>query len=45
MTIPSYLVKEGDVIEVKEKSRDLLFVLEALQSPERDVPEYLAARA
>jgi small subunit ribosomal protein S4 len=35
-------VKEGDVIEVKEKSRDLLVVLEALQSPERDVPDYLA---
>jgi small subunit ribosomal protein S4 len=41
VTIASYLVKEGDVIEVKEKSRDLAMVLEALQSPERDVPEYL----
>jgi small subunit ribosomal protein S4 len=41
VTIASYLVKEGDVIEVKEKSRDLVVVLESLQSPERDVPEYL----
>ncbi|QLH39751.1 MAG: 30S ribosomal protein S4 [Defluviicoccus sp.] len=41
VTIASYLVKEGDVIEVKEKSRELVVVLEALQSPERDVPEYL----
>ena len=41
VTIPSYMVKEGDVIEIKEKSRDLLFVLEALQTPERDVPDYL----
>ena len=44
VTIASYLVKEGDVIEVKDKSRDLLLVLEALQSPERDVPDYLDAR-
>jgi small subunit ribosomal protein S4 len=42
VTIPSYLVKEGDVIEVKERSRDLAMVLEALQSPERDIPEYLS---
>ncbi|MBK8173896.1 MAG: 30S ribosomal protein S4 [Rhodospirillales bacterium] len=41
VTIPSYLVKEGDVVEVKEKSRDLAIVLEAMQSPERDVPDYL----
>lgn len=41
VTIASYLVNEGDVIEVKEKSRELVVVLEALQSPERDVPEYL----
>lgn len=42
VTIASYLVKEGDIIEIKEKSRDLIIVLEAVQSPERDVPEYLA---
>jgi small subunit ribosomal protein S4 len=42
VTIASYLVKEGDVIEVKEKSRELIIVLEAVQSGERDVPEYLA---
>jgi len=40
--IPSYLVQDGDVIEVKEKSRDLPLVLEGLQSPERDVPDYLS---
>tara|TARA_B100001123_G_scaffold429536_1_gene548201 strand:+ start:803 stop:1420 length:618 start_codon:yes stop_codon:yes gene_type:complete len=39
--IPSYRVKEGDIIEVREKSRQVPMVLEALQSPERDVPEYL----
>ena len=42
VTIPSYLVNEGDVIEVKEKSRDLVTVLEALDSKERDVPDYLS---
>jgi small subunit ribosomal protein S4 len=41
VNIPSYLVKEGDVIEVKEKSRDLPLVLEAIESPERDLPDYM----
>lgn len=41
VNIPSYLVKEGDVIEVKEKSREMLLVVEAMQSPEREVPEYI----
>lgn len=39
--IPSYRIKEGDVIEVKEKSRQIPMVLETLQNPERDIPEYL----
>lgn len=41
VNIPSYLVKEGDVIEVKEKSREMPLVLEAIESPERDVPDYV----
>ena len=41
VNIPSYLVKAGDVIEIKEKSRDLGIVLEAAGSPERDVPAYV----
>jgi small subunit ribosomal protein S4 len=41
VNIPSYLVKAGDVIEVKEKSRDLALVLEAAGSPERDIPNYI----
>jgi small subunit ribosomal protein S4 len=41
VNIPSYKVKDGDVIEVKEKSRDLPLVLEAAGSPERDVPDYV----
>jgi small subunit ribosomal protein S4 len=41
MNIPSYLVQDGDVIEVREKSKQLAIVLDASQSAERDVPEYM----
>jgi small subunit ribosomal protein S4 len=41
VNIPSYHVNEGDEIEIKEKSRELPVVLEAVVSPERDVPDYL----
>ena len=39
--IPSHQVKDGDVIEVKPASRGVPLVLEAIESPERDVPDYL----
>ncbi len=39
--IPSYRCKDGDLVEVKEKSRDMGLVIEAAQSPERDIPDYL----
>ncbi|MCF8479782.1 MAG: 30S ribosomal protein S4 [Rhodospirillum sp.] len=41
VTVSSYRVKEGDVVEVKEKSRQMPLILEAVQSAERDVPEYV----
>ncbi|MBI1185803.1 MAG: 30S ribosomal protein S4 [Alphaproteobacteria bacterium] len=41
VTIASFLVKAGDVIEVRDKARSMAIVLEALQSAERDVPDYL----
>jgi len=41
VTIPSYLVRDGDVVELREKSKQLAVVLDAAQSAERDVPEYL----
>ena len=41
VNIASYRVKEGDVIEIKEASKQLVSVLEAMASPERDVPEYI----
>jgi small subunit ribosomal protein S4 len=41
VTIASYMVKDGDVVEVKAKSRELPIVLEAVGSSERDLPDYL----
>ena len=41
VNIASYRVKDGDTIEVKERSKQLAMVLDASQSTERDVPEYL----
>ena len=41
VNISSYQVRDGDVIEVKEKSKQMAVVLDATQSNERDVPEYL----
>ena len=41
VTIPSYRVKPGDLVEVREKSREMGLVLEAIQLAERDVPDYL----
>ena len=39
--IASYRLKVGDVVEVKEKSRNMALVLEAQQSSERDIPDYI----
>jgi small subunit ribosomal protein S4 len=39
--IPSYRCKAGDVIEVREKSKQMALVLEASQLAERDVPDYI----
>jgi small subunit ribosomal protein S4 len=41
VNVPSYMVKEGDVIEVKAKSKDMGLVLEAIESSERDHPDYV----
>jgi small subunit ribosomal protein S4 len=41
VNISSYQVKDGDVISVKPKSKDLALVIEAVQSGERDIPDYL----
>jgi len=41
VNIASYLVSNDDVIEVRDKSKQLAVVLDAAQSSERDVPEYM----
>ena len=41
VNIPSYRCSPGDVISVKESSREMMMVLEATQLAERDVPEYI----
>ncbi|MEP3485293.1 MAG: 30S ribosomal protein S4 [Sneathiella sp.] len=41
VNIASYQVKTGDVIEVRQKSKQLAIVLEAAASAERDIPEYM----
>ncbi|MDB5602405.1 MAG: ribosomal protein [Xanthobacteraceae bacterium] len=41
VTIASYRCKAGDVIEVKEKSKQMALVLESVGLGERDVPDYI----
>lgn len=41
VNIPSYRVREGDVVEVKAKSKDMGLVLESIESVEREHPEYV----
>jgi small subunit ribosomal protein S4 len=41
VTIPSYRLRAGDLVEVKDKSKELGALLEAIQLAERDVPDYI----
>ena len=43
VNIASYQVKPGDVVEVKQASKQLAVVLEANALAERDVPDYIEA--
>ncbi|MDQ0326816.1 small subunit ribosomal protein S4 [Rhodopseudomonas julia] len=43
VNIPSYRCKPGDVIEVRERSKQIAVVLEATDLAERDVPDYIDA--
>ena len=45
VNIASFRVKPGDTVEVRERSRNMALVLEALQSPERETPDYLTVDA
>jgi len=41
INIGSYVLKDGDTVEIKDKSKQMPIVLEAAKSVERDVPDYL----
>ena len=41
VNVPSYRCKVGDVVEVRDKSKELAIALEAVDLAERDVPEYM----
>ncbi|HEY3694660.1 30S ribosomal protein S4 [Phenylobacterium sp.] len=41
VNIPSYRCKAEDVVTVRERSRNMALVLEALQSAERETPDYI----
>ena len=41
VNISSYIVKNTDLIEVREKSKKLVIIDGSLQNKERDVPEYI----
>lgn len=42
VNIASYRVNEGDTVEIREKSKQIPLVLEAVALAERDVPEYVS---
>ena len=41
VNIPSHTVKDGDEISLKDQSKEMPLVLEAIVSQEREIPEYL----
>jgi small subunit ribosomal protein S4 len=41
VNIASCLLKEGDVVEVKDKSKEMALVVESIKSQERDIPGYI----
>jgi len=45
VNIPSYHVADGDVIEIKEKSKQIPIIIEATQKIEREVPGYITLDA
>jgi small subunit ribosomal protein S4 len=41
LNIPSYQVKDNDVVEVRAKAKNFALIMEAIQSGERDFPDYV----
>lgn len=42
VTIASYTLRDGDIVQVKEKSKEIPVLLEAISSTERETPQYLS---
>jgi small subunit ribosomal protein S4 len=42
VNIPSFLVRVDDLVELRDKAKNMALVLEAMDSKERDVPDYIA---
>ena len=42
VNIPSYQVRDEDIVEIRQKSRELPLVLEAMGSVERELPDYMS---
>ena len=43
VNVPSFRCKVGDLVEVKDKGKQMTLLLEAIKSAERDVPDYIEA--
>ncbi len=41
VTVPSYRLEVGDLVELKDRAKELIIVIEAAQSTEREVPDYI----
>lgn len=41
VNVPSYRLKLGDVVQVRESSRQINMVMEAVQNQEREIPDYI----
>ena len=41
VNIPSYQLRDGDTIELRQKAKEMVLILEASRSSERDVPDYI----
>src|SRR3982750_744487 len=41
VNIPSYQLRDGDTIELRQRAKEMALVIEASHSSERDVPDYI----
>lgn len=41
VTVPSYRLEVGDLVELRDRAKELIIVIEAAQSSEREVPDYI----